>query len=415
MKTTIDDGKLLCQDFLVKLETKIGHGGYGQVYKVLLQDPNTVNSIVGALKYIEYSKNNGLTSLLEMHIMKYMVYKYIAHALKINIDFEGGLQIIQPIALGDAATLVRRSGRQLTDQQLKIWCWQLVCGVSYLHSKNIVHADVKASNVLVFEDCVKLADYSLSVFIMDPECGTKDLDATMSYTSTHRPLEVWKGERWSFSADIWALGCTFYELGYSSLIFPDQRRGSGNKQLHIRALEEWAQQDPTPYNLFSRIPSTPARYDISSNLDYKPFYINNRWNLTEMHLFNDLILSMLSIDPHARPTIWNIVEHPFFDGIRNYDDLPKERTCSIFPVGPGSTDVERLAISLQKRSISQEIQCIGATLRKDAWTPSMETCLTVAHKILYKCQPINQHKPTWKQIQDEIMLCQKLNYKFLDT
>ena len=57
---------------------------------------------------------------------------------------------------GDVSTLSKGTKLDIMGQCLQ--------GLTYLHSRNVVHADIKPSNILVSEDCstIKLCDMGLS-------------------------------------------------------------------------------------------------------------------------------------------------------------------------------------------------------------------------------------------------------------
>ncbi|KAK7359800.1 hypothetical protein VNO77_01765 [Canavalia gladiata] len=82
---------------------------------------------------------------------------------------------------------------------------QILQGLNYLHSKGIVHCDVKGQNVLVTEKGVKIADLG---------CARKVGESTSAIAGTPAFMapEVARGEEQGFPADVWALGCTVLEM-----------------------------------------------------------------------------------------------------------------------------------------------------------------------------------------------------------
>lgn len=87
---------------------------------------------------------------------------------------------------------------------------QVIEGVAYLHSNNIVHRDLKLDNILVEETSrmVKLIDFGFSVVVASGQ-KLKVFCGTPSYMA---PEIVRKHEYDGKPVDIWALGVLFFVL-----------------------------------------------------------------------------------------------------------------------------------------------------------------------------------------------------------
>ena len=70
----------------------------------------------------------------------------------------------------DLAAIVR-SGQPLTDAHFQSFIYQILCGLKYIHSANVLHRDLKPGNLLVNADCeLKICDFGLARgFSVDPE------------------------------------------------------------------------------------------------------------------------------------------------------------------------------------------------------------------------------------------------------
>lgn len=93
--------------------------------------------------------------------------------------------------------------------------FQVCSQLRKIHTAGLVHADIKSRNILIYEDgSAKLCDFGLTTHI-----GT----CMEAYTINYRPPELLKNREGQLetSADIWALGMTFYEVlfGLTSLRF----------------------------------------------------------------------------------------------------------------------------------------------------------------------------------------------------
>src|SRR5579859_445730 len=85
---------------------------------------------------------------------------------------------------------------------------QILQALAYLHRRGIIHRDLKAGNVLVTDDQVKVLDFGLSIKQDEVIAGTGTTLGTPAYMAP----EILKGARASESSDLYAVGVLAYEL-----------------------------------------------------------------------------------------------------------------------------------------------------------------------------------------------------------
>lgn len=87
---------------------------------------------------------------------------------------------------------------------------QLCESLNYIHSKNILHGDLKPQNVLLSgkDYDVKLADFGISTAVQGSNFKLFDAIGSLTYMSP----ELIKGEPYDTKADVWGLGCILYEM-----------------------------------------------------------------------------------------------------------------------------------------------------------------------------------------------------------
>jgi serine/threonine protein kinase len=120
------------------------------------------------------------------------------------------------------------------EPQILTWFVQMSMALHYVHSKGILHRDLKSQNIFLSHGHAKLGDFGIR-----QECSTvpsrrrtlsdhhrlhpssgivKVLDG--SVTSAHTVIgtpyylspEVCKAQKYSYMSDVWSLGCVLYEL-----------------------------------------------------------------------------------------------------------------------------------------------------------------------------------------------------------
>ena len=121
-------------------------------------------------------------------------------------------------------------------------------GLSYAHSKDIIHSDLKPGNIFMTDEgVIKLLDFGIARAVSDsstPGSGTVfDAGELGGLTPTYASLEMFAGEDPSPSDDVYALGLIAYELATG--IHPYRRLPAP------RALEEQRQAE-RPKNLSNR-------------------------------------------------------------------------------------------------------------------------------------------------------------------
>lgn len=108
---------------------------------------------------------------------------------------------------GDATADRRRAYFDIS--QILDWFVQMAMAIKYLHQQRILHRDLKTSNIfLTTENVIKLGDFGIA----------KTLDSTLDQAKTvvgtpyYMSPEVCENKPYSYSSDVWSLGCVLYEM-----------------------------------------------------------------------------------------------------------------------------------------------------------------------------------------------------------
>jgi 3-phosphoinositide dependent protein kinase-1 len=116
---------------------------------------------------------------------------------------------------GDLLGLLREKGR-FDFLGARFYIAELIKGVEYIHSESILHRDIKPENILLDHHYhIKIADFG-SAKILDSEPTPTQQDparrASFVGTAEYCSPELLNEKIASFASDVWAIGCTLYQM-----------------------------------------------------------------------------------------------------------------------------------------------------------------------------------------------------------
>lgn len=153
----------------------IGHGGNAIVYSAT--DSDCDKEV--AIKKLSFSDRRGCKyALRELRLMRRLqhenvvtVYEVLGSngfslerggTINLNINEVSSVYIVQELLHTDLHQLIQQ--KQLSQEHVRLFTYQLLRGLKYIHSANVLHRDLKPMNLLVnVEDLVlKIADFGLA-------------------------------------------------------------------------------------------------------------------------------------------------------------------------------------------------------------------------------------------------------------
>ncbi|NWZ01643.1 STK10 kinase, partial [Loxia curvirostra] len=253
---------------------ELGDGAFGKVYKA----KNKETGALAAAKVIETKSEDELEDyMVEIEILATCDHPHIVRLLG-AFYWEGKLWIMIEFCPGGAvdATMLELE-RGLTEPQIQVICRQMLEALHYLHSKRIIHRDLKAGNVLLTQDGdIKLADFGVSAKNMKTLQKRDSFIGTPYWMAPEVVMcETMKDTPYDYKADIWSLGITLIEMA--------QIEPPHHELNPMRVLLKIAKSDPPTL-------SCPSKWSLE---------------------FRDFLKKALDKNPETRPSAAQLLEHPF--------------------------------------------------------------------------------------------------------
>eukprot|EP00842_Homolaphlyctis_polyrhiza_P003398 jgi/Hompol1/4059/HPOL_003454-RA len=119
-------------------------------------------------------------------------------------DAENVYLVMELCKNGELFNYLRKRPLPMSEPEARGVLEQLVRGLQYLHSNNILHRDLKLSNLLLTQSYdLKIADFGLAAKLFDPSGEQKTMCGTPNYISP----EIVSRLPYGLEADLWSLGC----------------------------------------------------------------------------------------------------------------------------------------------------------------------------------------------------------------
>jgi serine/threonine protein kinase len=261
---------------------ELGEGSFGMVNKVKSSKGMMAAAKVIPVKYDEEledfvvevdilatCKHAGLVGLVGAHLWKDNLWVLLELC-------EGG-------AMDDILIELEQG---FAEDQIRCLANQMVGCLQYLHSKMVIHRDLKAGNVLLKADgTCKLTDFGVSALNAKMEQKRSTFIGTPYWMAPEVVIcENNQDKPYTYSADIWSLGITMIEFAETS--------------------PPW--HDMHPMRVLFKIPKSPSPTltDMA------------RWS-DDFHGFLEVCLAK---EPSERETASGLLPHPFISG--NADKRP---------------------------------------------------------------------------------------------
>eukprot|EP00096_Caligus_rogercresseyi_P003508 TRINITY_DN1663_c0_g1_i1.p1 TRINITY_DN1663_c0_g1~~TRINITY_DN1663_c0_g1_i1.p1 ORF type:complete len:438 (+),score=135.64 TRINITY_DN1663_c0_g1_i1:265-1578(+) len=351
----------------------IGYGAFGVVWSVtdprdgkrvaLKKLPNVFQSLVSCKRVFR-----------ELKMMRFFKHENVLSCLDIlqppHVDAFQEIYMITELMQSDLHKIIV-SPQHLSSDHIKVFLYQILRGVKYLHSAKIMHRDIKPGNLLVNANCVlKICDFGLARVIEDDTSKHMTQEVVTQY---YRAPEILMGaNHYTTSVDIWSVGCIFGELLGRRILFqalsPIQQIELITDLLGTPSLSDMKYAcEAAKRHVLSRGPKPPnlgALYTLGSSATQEAVH---------------LLCQMLSLDPEKRLNVQEALNHPYLDeGRLRYHSC----MCSCCISSPNGV-----------RAYTRDFETVADRAFDDEWERDLTSISKVKDKLhLFIFQQINSNR-----------------------
>ncbi|XP_034038858.1 serine/threonine-protein kinase PLK3 [Thalassophryne amazonica] len=297
----------------------LGKGGFARCYEMT----DLTNNKMYAVKVIPQSRvskphqRDKITNEIELH--RALSHK---HIVKFSHHFEDQENIYIFLELCSQKSLAHiwKARHTLMEPEVRYYLRQIISGLKYLHSRGILHRDLKLGNFFINENMeLRLGDFGLAAKLETVEQRKKTICGTPNYLAP----EVLNRQGHGTESDVWSLGCVMYTLM------------CGNPPFETLDLKE-------TYKCIKEV-----RYNLPSSLSPAA---------------QKLISNILQKNPRDRLTLDQILNHDFFTKGFTPDKLPASSCVMVpelHPPSPAKKFFTKMAKSLfsKKKAKAEKSPC----------------------------------------------------------
>jgi cyclin-dependent kinase-like len=277
----------------------IGEGTYGVVMKARHRE---TGQIVAIKKFKESDEDEQVrkTSLREVRVLKQLRHDNVITLLEV-FRRKGKLHLVFEYVEKTILEVLEKKPNGLDEMDVRKYMYQLLRGIEYCHSHNIIHRDVKPENILISKNgALKLCDFG---FARTMSIGGKYTDYVA--TRWYRAPELLVGDvEYGKGVDVWAVGCIFTEISNGMPLFP----GESDLDQLAHLMRCFGKITNRMVQIFRRNPLyvsaelPPA--NVTESLDDRFPSAHKTWL--------SFLKACLKNDPDQRESCSTLLSHPYF-------------------------------------------------------------------------------------------------------
>jgi len=294
--------------------SRLSEGTFGIVWKA----KDIATQEIVALKQIKFDADMTkegfpLSALREINVLLSLNHECVVtvREMVVGTALDKVFMVMEFMEM-DLKDAMGKTGKSpFSQSELKGMMFQILSGIEHIHSKWMIHRDLKTSNILVHHTGrIALADFGLARRYQHPLKALTQMVITLWY----RPPELLFGETvYGPEVDMWSIGCIFGELIIKDAIL--QGQGELDQIDKIFTLlgtpddSNWPEFEKLPSSGILRWKSRKSQPELGSRFPVnRPLGGQTFLDLTGF----DLLKKLLSLNPKTRITATSTLQHNYF-------------------------------------------------------------------------------------------------------
>ena len=301
-----NDLKIELSDLEFPKNNVLGMGAFGKVKLAIIKKTGEKVAIKKVFQDRRY-KNRELPIMQELHHPNIVELKsYFCTKAENCNDDEFYLNCIMeyvPKTLNELITQNRKNQTKFDDFTLKLYSYQMLKCIGYLHSLGICHRDIKPQNILIDpkDNSLKLCDFGCAKHLVQTESNIAYICSRF-----YRPPELVIGATiYNTQVDVWSMGCVIAELVIDKPIFAGKSASDQLTQI-MKVLGS-----PTAEQIKAMNPKFKPKLPKKEGKTWKEFFQGK----TSDEQFIDLVSHLLVYEPNQRFSPYQALNHPYFDDL----------------------------------------------------------------------------------------------------
>jgi len=357
---------------------KLGKGAYGIVWRATDKKSKEVVALKKIFDAFQNATDAQRTFREIMFLQEMDGHEHIIRLTNVlKADNDRDIYLVFEYMETDLHAAIRANILQDIHKQYILW--QSLKALKYMHSAELLHRDMKPSNLLLNSDCLmKVADFGLARSLPEARVAEGPEGQPLTdYVATrwYRAPEILLGSgTYHFAVDMWAVGCILGEMLVGRPIFPGTSTMNQLEKItnlvgcpersEIAKISPFASSMlyddakassgyPLPHSGHPYNPPSPPGEDEAKRVE-RDEAAERRFKETFPQATKDaidLLIQLLHFNPDLRMSAKDALEHPY---IAQFHDPSVERVATK-PVKPLIPDDEKKSTNFYREKLYNQI------------------------------------------------------------